>query len=282
VSYHETAILANIALGNCSEGRSARQPSGNSDFDEVVDRWFAYQEKQRREMAAIWESVPKDSLVDFLRMCAKSALLKIDDTYHNGAGGRSHWTSISNRFADIVENKLELLQRVCAATPQDIKKVIELRDEISRLDQLRAEWRKRVADELKAANRKKKNALCEFRRIRRELVQLSARVNHYAGGEIQKFGFPPIPEETIPFDGDGTGLPAASGVYFAWRNGIVEYVGRSVNLNARCRSSHHALCCGDALSYVHITKSDLNFAEYFYIGVLRPVRNFGNGWKGQL
>ncbi len=253
-----------------------------AEFQEVMDRWLAYQDKERREMQAIWESVPKDSLVDFLRMCAKSALLKIDDGYESGRCGRSHWTSITNRFANVVQENLEALQRICSASPEEIEKVIELRDEISRLDQLRAEWRKRVAEELKSANRKKKNALCEFRRVRRELVQLSARVNHYAGAEVQKFGFPPVPEARVAFDGNGTGLPEASGVYFAWRGGVVEYVGRSVNLNSRCRSSHHALCDGDTLSYVFISRSDLNFAEYFYIGVLRPVRNFGNGWKGQL
>ncbi len=252
-----------------------------TDFQEVMDRWLAYRDKERREMQAIWESVPKDSLVDFLRMCAKSALLKVDDGDEYGSG-RSHWTSITNRFADVVQENLEALHRICAASPEEIEKVIELRDEISRLDQLRAEWRKRVSNELCSARSKKNNALCEYRRLKRELHQVSARVNHYAGAAVEKFGFPAVPEAAISFDGEGTGLPEKSGVYFAWRNGVVEYVGRSVNLNSRCRSSHHALCDGDLLSFVEIPKSELNFAEYFYIGVLRPVRNFGNGWKGQL
>jgi MFS family permease len=84
-----------------------------------------------------------------------------------------------------------------------------------------------------------------------------------------------VPEPSVQYDGWGTGLPKSSGVYFAWRNGTVQYVGQSINLSSRCVRSHPKLQEGDLLSYVLVAQEQLNFAEAFYIGILKPRRNFG-------
>jgi hypothetical protein len=274
MSYVETAILANIAIGSCSTGRASRQASESSDFLAVMDSWLAYQDEERRQMAMLWESVPKDVLVDFLRMCAKSALQKIEDG-DQPALLRSHWTSINNRFANMVELNWERLHRICTVSQQEINKAVELRDELSRLDELKKQWRKSVADELQSARKKKNKVAREYAELRQQLNAAAFDFRKYTEGAVTKHGFDPVPKPSIVFDGQGTGLPAQSGVYFAWQNDVVQYVGQSINLNSRCKHHHHKLQQGDLLSYVLVAEEQLNFAEAFYIGILKPSRNFG-------
>lgn len=247
-----------------------------SDFAEVVDRWLTYQEKERREMELIWETVPKDSLLDFLRMCAKAALLKLSQDNDECAYARSHWTSLSNKFADCIQEQMYDLKRICTASPEEIERVIQLRDELTRLEGIKREWRKSVSDELKSARAKKNKAVRDVASLRQTLKQVSYCVSYYTRGIATQHGFPAVPKPFIEFDGNGSGLPQESGVYFAWCEGIVEYVGQSINLNSRCKESHHKLRKGDRLSFVLIPREELNFAESFYIGILKPRRNFGN------
>lgn len=57
---------------------------------------------------------------------------------------------------------------------------------------------------------------------------------------------------------------------------VIVYVGQSINLKNRLNiESHYNIMSGDTISYLLIDRSDLQFAESFYIGLLRPVRNFG-------
>jgi hypothetical protein len=270
----ELKIVANMAVCDLSKGRVASKEIPSNDFVEVAEKWLAYREKERREMAALWESVPKDSLVDFLRMCAKSALLKIEDG-DEYKSGRSHWSSIANKFANIVEDHWERLHRICTVSHQEIKKAIELRDELSRLDELKREWRRWVAEELQSARKKKNKAIRDCNAARQKLADVSCDIRHYTEGIVTKNGFEPVPEPLLQYDGYGTGLPQTSGVYFAWQNGTVQYVGQSINLSSRCVRSHQKLQEGDLLSYVLVAKEQLNFAEAFYIGILKPRRNFG-------
>lgn len=274
MSHTETAILANIAINNCSKGRHAHQASESSNFLEVMDSWLAYQDEERREMAMLWESVPKDSLLDFLRMCARAALQKIEGG-DQSALLRSHWTSINNRFANMVESNWERLHRICTVSQQEINKAVELRDELSRLDELKKQWRNSMLEELQSARKKKNKAIREYNSLRQQLNQVSYDIRRHTEGVVTKYGFKPVPDPSIIYDGEGTGLPQASGVYFAWSNGVVQYVGQSINLNSRCKHSHHKLQEGDLLSYVLVSVEQLNFAEAFYIGILKPTRNFG-------
>lgn len=70
------------------------------------------------------------------------------------------------------------------------------------------------------------------------------------------------------------GIPKTSGIYFAWENGSIAYVGQSLNLHGRVRLGHGAISGTDLLSFVPIDKDDLSWAESYYIGILRPKRNF--------
>lgn len=95
----------------------------------------------------------------------------------------------------------------------------------------------------------------------------------------EHIAYPPVPQPTIAPSRDGDGLPAACGVYFFWREGRVEYVGKSVNIKGRARvgRGHLALADHHRISFILVDAAVLNFAECFYIGVLRPVLNFKTG-----
>lgn len=68
-------------------------------------------------------------------------------------------------------------------------------------------------------------------------------------------------------------IPEQSGCYFAWEDSTVRYVGQAVNLRKRLRPSHHAVESSHWLSWVSLPLEELDFAEAFYIGVLRPTKN---------
>lgn len=89
-----------------------------------------------------------------------------------------------------------------------------------------------------------------------------------------KHSYPPVPTKTIPVTSNGKGLPRCPGVYFIWRDGSVVYVGESGKLSLRVRHSykHNKIFPGDEVSF--IATEDCQFAECYYIGLLRPFRNF--------
>lgn len=87
--------------------------------------------------------------------------------------------------------------------------------------------------------------------------------------------YPPVPMSGRVPIAEEPSLPEASGVYFIWRDDVVQYVGQSINLSGRVKASHEHVLPGESATYVLLPREELNFAESFYIGVCRPPRNFG-------
>lgn len=88
--------------------------------------------------------------------------------------------------------------------------------------------------------------------------------------------YPDVPRVTVPPSPNGEGLPQRSGIYFLWDGNKVDYVGRSQDINARVTlQRHHVLRPHHRISYVVMNSAELSWAEAFYIGVLRPMKNFG-------
>lgn len=135
--------------------------------------------------------------------------------------------------------------------------------------------RKSVVNELQFAQQKKEQIALKSVRLEQQLNDASLHLRQFTSGTDTLHGFEPVPEPSIIYGEKQAELPIQSGVYFAWRNGAVEYVGQSINISARCRPPHHKLLTGDLLSYVLVCEEQLNFAEAFYIGILKPARNFG-------
>lgn len=83
------------------------------------------------------------------------------------------------------------------------------------------------------------------------------------------FGLHPVPEDQIP---------TTSGVYLAFASGLCAYVGQSINLRNRLSPAHEKLRTGDSIAWIGFPSQALNFAECYYIGIMRPFRNFR--WTG--
>lgn len=88
--------------------------------------------------------------------------------------------------------------------------------------------------------------------------------------------YPPVPQPMIAPTLGGRGLPDAPGVYFVWDDDVVVYVGQSRSLCRRAKiSGHYKILAHHMLSYVLLPQAELTWAECYYIGVLRPIKNFG-------
>ncbi len=85
--------------------------------------------------------------------------------------------------------------------------------------------------------------------------------------------YPPVPKPMA--DPESNDLPTHAGVYFVWNCDAVVYVGQAINIKKRCNLRHHAITHTDRLSFVEIDKAMLTWAESYYIGLLRPIRNGG-------
>ena len=85
--------------------------------------------------------------------------------------------------------------------------------------------------------------------------------------------YPEVPTDKFSID-DPSIVPDVSGIYFVWLDDICEYVGQSKNIRNRVCSKHPKITMVDKLSYLPFDQKDLNFAESYYIGIMRPRRNF--------
>src|SRR6266496_1714263 len=97
----------------------------------------------------------------------------------------------------------------------------------------------------------------------------------HLGEHCEYFQYTSVPAPRIKANNRGEGLPSAPGIYFVWEGLRCVYVGRSANLSLRCvLGKHPALKPGDVLSWIEEPVVRLKVAEAFYIGTLRPERNF--------
>lgn len=95
--------------------------------------------------------------------------------------------------------------------------------------------------------------------------------------------YPPVPTEKYPITKHGESLPGSPGVYFIWgcSSQKVEYVGKSRKLSDRVNTKHFAAEAKDTVSWLSFPVADLVFAEAYYIGVLKPPRNFSGFIKSR-
>jgi hypothetical protein len=144
--------------------------------------------------------------------------------------------------------------------------------------------RKEVADDIRAS-RKRAAELRAFARtledkVANEVRELWERLSSEAisRSELERRAgkYPGVPQPMVDATPTGEGLPPTSGIYFLWEAEKVVYVGKSIRLcNRLRRPGHHVLAAGHRISFVLIPVAELDWAESFYIGVLRPELNFG-------
>lgn len=129
--------------------------------------------------------------------------------------------------------------------------------------------RARIEQDTIDALRTRITKLREQERCARESLAALQRVAIH----LSEFQYPSVPEPFLNPTKQGDGLPNRSGIYFLWHEGAIMYVGQSVNLRNRVRLSHNQMLPGDRVSFVEIDRGLLNYAEPFYIGLVRPARN---------
>lgn len=61
------------------------------------------------------------------------------------------------------------------------------------------------------------------------------------------------------------------GVYFCWDGPRCLYVGKSINIGRRI--PHKSVRPKDDVSWLEFPAEDMDYAELFYIAILRPIRN---------
>jgi hypothetical protein len=87
--------------------------------------------------------------------------------------------------------------------------------------------------------------------------------------------YPEVPKPTQFLPGV-RGVPESSGVYFFFDpevEGPPVYVGCSLNLKQRITRGHESRKLGDAVSWLEFAIEETPYAEAFYIGIYRPIRN---------
>jgi hypothetical protein len=112
--------------------------------------------------------------------------------------------------------------------------------------------------------------------IRDELTKYDRLVVQSLASPVP-IAYPDVPPPCIELSRKGEGLPCEPGIYFLWNQGECQYVGRSTNLNRRVRDRHENALMSDLASWIVFPESEIFYAECFYIGLVRPVRNYKSG-----
>lgn len=76
----------------------------------------------------------------------------------------------------------------------------------------------------------------------------------------------------LPSEAIFLGPSAFSGLYFLYLEGVLQYVGQSVNVPSRVRD-HYTSKYFDAAYFLPLPAAELDANERYWVGVLRPVLN---------
>jgi hypothetical protein len=180
-----------------------------------------------------------------------------------------HWTS---KIQERVENAF------FGAVQQSCNKIIQATKVPSPL----LSQHEKILEKLKAERIAARKALAdELRTARRKLHELEIKISR-AEERAVDFVSLPISYPDIPVlprfrpHREGQGLPESAGVYFLWAGDAVDYVGKSMRRNDRLRlGMHHVLRDDHLISFLLFDQQVLAFAEYYYIGLVKPPFNFG-------
>jgi hypothetical protein len=127
-------------------------------------------------------------------------------------------------------------------------------------------------EEMFARKLVRKETAIELRVARKRLAQLKQEIHAL---RVRAFDYPNPPPAMAVLTPNGLGIPSSSGIYFVWSGETIVYVGQSIDLGKRVRRGHHAINRVETVSWVLVPAYMLDYAECFYIGTLRPQRNFG-------
>jgi hypothetical protein len=163
--------------------------------------------------------------------------------------------ALQRAFEMAIENKNEIWKNYRDASYFEV-----LRCEENEIE------RKKLAQSLKASRKK----LSEIKKEIKSRFCLSSM-------HIQSHGMPQVPPPQMTRSEWGSRRDVFSGVYIAFKNDKVQYVGESINIPQRMRS-HQEVKNDWLVSVIETIPSERFFAECYYIWLLRPPKN-GQGIK---
>lgn len=199
-------------------------------------------------------------LAEILAHAACKAVNKVNSSPPSDS--RDYRAHLQAALLNIIPEHCKALLAASTVSDAKAKAVMEA-------DAERKEMRQALADELKSGRKK-------LRRLRKEVTRAEATLLTAANRHCELHQFAKVPAPMVEASDFAEGIPDFSGIYFVWAGGKVVYVGQSVKLSGRCNLRHHGrIFPGEMLSWVPEPSARLNFAECFYIGILRPERNFG-------
>lgn len=189
---------------------------------------------------------------------------------------RSHATAISDFVREVIAySKFSFVRAIDART---IKTLSE--EAYQELKKISAIFDIEHAEFKEEENRKREQELNSrhfeilvSKRIENE-VEKVLRTGSAPIPILRNSPYPPPPIIRISATKCGDDLPECSGVYFVWLGNNCEYVGQSVNIARRANLSHEKITALDKIGFLLFDRSELLFAESFYIGIMRPQRNF--------
>ena len=169
----------------------------------------------------------------------------------------------------------EILSEIKAKIDKTTKKLKSLENKFEIEEK---EKRKELIDKLRSGRSR-------LRKLNKEIAQISHQTDKELAEKFKiqwlkwknRFSladYPDPPPGFVKPDPDGIGMPDYSGIYFVWENDIVVYVGRSIQISNRVRlDNHQNINKSDLLSFLPFNIDELMYAECFYIGLLKPVKN---------
>ena len=199
-------------------------------------------------------------LAEILARVARQAVNKVSGSLpYDSTDYRRH---LQTALRNIVTDHCKVL--LAASTVSDAKIKARIEAEVER-----NEMRRALVNELKSDRKR-------LRQLKKEIAHAEATVLTAASGHCDLHQFGLVPAPMVEASDLAEGVPDFSGIYFVWAGGKVVYVGQSVKLSGRCAIRYHTqILPGEMLSWVPEPLPRLNYAESFYIGILRPERNFG-------
>ena len=199
-------------------------------------------------------------LVEILARVACKAVNKVDRSPPSDS--RDYRIHLQAALLNVVAEHCKILLDASTVSDAKVKARIEAEAE-------RNEMRRELANELVSGRKR-------LRRLKKEITHAEATILTAANGHCELHQYAPVPAPMVEASNLAEGIPDFSGIYFVWAGRNVVYVGQSVKLSGRCGIRYHdQIFAGEMLSWVPEPLPRLNFAESFYIGILRPERNFG-------
>jgi predicted DNA-binding transcriptional regulator AlpA len=115
----------------------------------------------------------------------------------------------------------------------------------------------------------------ELKILNKKISELQISLSRYSA--LAPYPDIPLPSIT-PKNSQYPDLKNKSGIYFIWLDGIIMYVGQSTNLDQRLRFKSHSQIKSkeERISVLLFDSEILKWAEFYYIGLARPMRNYGS------